>query len=76
MALGLPPQDNDGAPAFDAAIARVTGAAQRAGKVAATLANSRLAKLRISQGFRTIAVAIDLAAMSAACAAELKAARS
>ncbi|MDR3500173.1 MAG: aldolase/citrate lyase family protein [Parvibaculum sp.] len=73
VALGLPPGDNDGKPAFDAAIAKVAAAAKRAGKATAVLSNAKVAPLRASQGFQMISVVTDIAAMSAAAGSDLRA---
>lgn len=72
VALGLPPGDNDGKPAFDAAIAKVAAAAKRAGKATAVLSNAKVAPLRASQGFQMISVVTDIAAMSAAAGGDLR----
>lgn len=75
VALGLPPGDNDGQPAFDEAIARVSAAARNAGVATAVLSNARIAPLRISQGFQMISVTTDIAALAAATRADLDAVR-
>lgn len=75
VALGLPPGDNDGQPAFDEAIARVSAAARNAGVATAVLSNARIAPLRISQGFQMISVTTDIAALTAATRADLDAVR-
>lgn len=75
VALGLPPGDNDGQPAFDEAIARVAAAARNAGVATAVLSNARIAPLRISQGFQMISVTTDIAALTAATRADLDAVR-
>ncbi len=75
VALGLPPGDNDGQPAFDEAIARVAAAARNAGVATAVLSNVRVAPLRISQGFQMISVTTDIAALTAATRADLDAVR-
>ena len=71
IALGLPPGDNDGKPAFDAAIAAVTAAARRAGIAIAVLSNAKVAPLRLKQGFRMISVTTDLATLTGAARADL-----
>jgi len=76
IALGLPPGDNDGEPAFDAAIKTITTAAKKAGIATAVLSNTEVAPLRISQGFQMVSVTTDIAALSAASAADLKAVQS
>ncbi|MDO8288805.1 MAG: aldolase/citrate lyase family protein [Parvibaculum sp.] len=72
VALGLPPGDNDGKPAFDAAIKKVAEAAKKAGVATAVLSNARVAPLRIEQGFQMISVTTDISAMSMAAAGDLK----
>lgn len=71
IALGLPPGDNDGKAAFDAAIEKVATAAKRTGKATAVLSNPRVAPLRIRQGFQMISVTTDSAALGAAARADL-----
>ena len=71
IALGLPPGDNDGKPAFDAAIEKVATAAKRTGKATAVLSNPRVAPLRIRQGFQMISVTTDSVALGAAAKADL-----
>lgn len=75
IALGLPPGDNDGKPAFDAAIQKVATAAKRAGKATAVLSNPRVAPIRISQGFQMISVTTDTVALGTASRADLDAVR-
>jgi 4-hydroxy-2-oxoheptanedioate aldolase len=75
VALGLPPGDNDGKPAFDAAIARVAAAAKSAGVATAVLSNSKVAPLRISQGFQMISVTTDIAALTMATRMDLETVR-
>ncbi|MEO1202916.1 MAG: aldolase/citrate lyase family protein, partial [Pseudomonadota bacterium] len=74
--LGLPPGDNDGVAAFDAAIAAVQDACRRSGRVAGILSNPALAPLRVEQGFRMISVSMDSAALSLGLENDLSAARS
>ena len=76
LALGLPPGDNDGEPAFDAAIARVNVAARQAGRATAVLSTPSLAPLRAQQGFQMISVIMDTQALAAAAGAGLASARS
>jgi 4-hydroxy-2-oxoheptanedioate aldolase len=76
IALGLPPGDNDGKPVFDEAIAKVSAAARAAGVATAVLSNTRVAPLRIAQGFKMISVTTDLSALSATARADLDSARS
>jgi 4-hydroxy-2-oxoheptanedioate aldolase len=75
VALGLPPGDNDGKPAFDAAIRKVSAAARRAGIATAVLSNANIAPLRIEQGFQMISVATDITTLSAGARRELETAR-
>jgi 4-hydroxy-2-oxoheptanedioate aldolase len=71
IALGLLPGDNDGNPVFDAAIARIAAAAKSAGVATAVLSNSRVAPLRIQQGFQMVSVMTDINLLGAAARAEL-----
>lgn len=71
IALGLPPGDNDGNPVFDAAIARIAAAAKNAGVATAVLSNSKVAPLRIRQGFQMVSVVTDINLFGAAARAEL-----
>lgn len=73
IALGLPPGDNDGKPAFDAAIAKVSAAARAANIAMAVLSNAKVAPLRIAQGFRMISTTTDINALSMAARADLEA---
>ncbi len=75
FSLGLPPGDNDGTPAFDAAIARISAAARACGIATAVLSNPVVAPLRAAQGFRMISVITDSAALAAAAQASLAATR-
>src|SRR3546814_4741547 len=52
VALGLPPGDNDGKPAFDDAIRKISRAAEDAKVATAVLSNAKIAPLRIEQGFQ------------------------
>jgi len=71
LSLGLPPGDNDGTPVFDAALRRVLSACRRNNVAAAVLSNSRVAPLRIEQGFQMISVTMDTVALAAASKASL-----
>ena len=71
IALGLPPGDNDGEPVFDAAISRISAAAKSAGVATAVLSNSKVAPLRIRQGFQMVSVMTDINLLGAAARAEL-----
>jgi 4-hydroxy-2-oxoheptanedioate aldolase len=75
VALGLPPGDNDGKPAFDVAIRKVATAAKNAGVATAVLSNVRVAPLRIQQGFQMISVTTDISAMSISAGGDLKTVR-
>jgi 4-hydroxy-2-oxoheptanedioate aldolase len=75
IALGLPPGDNDGKPAFDAAITKVGKAAKNAGVATAVLSNAKVAPLRISQGFQMISVTTDISALQMATRNDLQTVR-
>ena len=75
MALGLPPGDNDGQPAFDAAIARINAAARNQGLATAVLSTAALAPLRAGQGFQMISVITDSQALMMAGIGSLTQAR-
>jgi 4-hydroxy-2-oxoheptanedioate aldolase len=75
VALGLPPGDNDGKPAFDEAIRKISTAAKRAKIATAVLSNRKVAPLRIEQGFQMISVTTDIAALTMATRADLDAVR-
>jgi 4-hydroxy-2-oxoheptanedioate aldolase len=75
IALGLPPGDNDGQPAFDAAVARVNVAARKASIATAVLSNQVVGPLRARQGFQMISVLTDSQALSVAARGALEAAR-
>lgn len=75
MALGLPPGDNDGQPAFDAAIARINAAARDQGLATAVLSTAALAPLRAGQGFQMISVITDSQALMMAGIGSLTQAR-
>lgn len=75
IALGLPPGDNDGKPAFDDAIARIARAAAGAGVATAVLSNPAVAPLRIRQGFQMISVTTDINTLAAGARADLQAVR-
>lgn len=72
VALGLPPGDNDGKPAFDAAIRKISNAAEKSGVAMAVLSNAKVAPQRIAQGFQMISVTTDIAALTAATRADLQ----
>ncbi len=71
IALGLPPGDNDGNEAFDAAVTRLAAAASSAGTALAVLSNQEVAPLRVAQGFQMVSVTMDTAALASASAASL-----
>ncbi len=71
FSLGLPPGDNDGKPAFDAAITRINAAARARGIATAVLSNPMVAPLRAAQGFRMISVLTDNVALASAAQASL-----
>jgi len=73
IALGLPPGDNDGKPAFDEAIARVSAAARTNNIATAVLSNAKVAPLRIEQGFQMVSTTTDINALSMAARADLEA---
>lgn len=72
LALGLPPGDNDGTPAFDEAIARVNATAKKAGVATAVLSNQHLATLRAEQGFQMISVLSDTVSLGMAARTALE----
>ncbi len=71
LALGLRPGDNDGEPAFDNAVEKITSACRRAGKCAAVLSNENVAPLRVKQGFQMVSVTTDIQALATASASSL-----
>lgn len=75
IALGLPPRDNDGEPAFDAAISAIVSAARGAGIGAAVLSSAALYAIRAGQGFNMISTTIDLRALSTAAREDLESVR-
>lgn len=75
IALGLPPGDNDGQPAFDAALARVGQAARGAGVATAVLSNAGVAPLRLKQGFQLVSVVTDISTLTTAARTDLQAVR-
>ncbi len=75
LALGLPPGDNDGLPAFDAAIARINVAARAQGVATAVLSTQTIGPLRAKQGFQMISVITDSQALAMAGGQSLAAAR-
>lgn len=75
VALGLPPRDNDGVPAFDGAISKVTAACRAAGKLAAVYSSRDVAPLRVRQGFDLISVTNDASAVVATARTDAAAVR-
>jgi 4-hydroxy-2-oxoheptanedioate aldolase len=75
FSLGLSPGDNDGKPAFDEAISRISAAARAHGVATGVLSNPKVAPLRAAQGFKMISVLTDNAALAAAAQTSLAAAR-
>ena len=75
IALGLPPGDNDGKPAFDAAVARINRAAKDAGRATAVLSTGALAPVRAGQGFQLISTLTDAPAFTRTAHMELEKAR-
>lgn len=75
VALGLPPGDNDGKPAFDDAIRKISRAAKDAKVATAVLSNAKIAPLRIEQGFQMISVTTDIAALTMATRSDLETVR-
>jgi len=75
LSLGLPPGNNDGAAAFDDALAAIVAACGRAGVVPGIHASGPLAERRMEQGFRMITVGTDLVALRAALADDLATAK-
>ena len=75
LTLGLPPRNNDGVAAFDAALARIVEVCNRAGVVAGAHCVGGVAEKRMDQGFRLLTVASDIASMRQGMAVELASAR-
>ncbi len=75
IALGLPPGDNDGKPAFDEAISKIATAAKQAGIATAVLSNAKVAPLRLKQGFQMVSVVTDINALTATARADLETVR-
>jgi len=75
LTLGLPPANNDGAPAFDEAYAKVIEACGRAGVVAGCHASGALVPKRFEQGFRMVTATADQIAIGLGAASELSRAR-
>lgn len=75
VALGLPPGENDGEPAFDAALTRVVDACRRAGRGAAILSGGARGARRVEQGFTMVSVAGDVPGLVSGCRRELETVR-
>lgn len=75
LTLGLPPKNNDGAPAFDDALARIVAACQKAGIVPGAHSVGGIATRRAEQGFRLLTVSADLIAMRQSLGSDLAAAK-
>ncbi len=75
LTLGLPPGNNDDAPAFTEALEAIVAGCRRAGVAPGIHANGPLAARRLEQGFRVITVANDMLAIRSGMAAELATAR-
>lgn len=76
LTLGLPPQNNDGEPAFDDALQAIVAACQKVGVVPGIHANGALTPQRTGQGFRMVTVTADLVAMKLGFASEIAHAKS
>jgi 4-hydroxy-2-oxoheptanedioate aldolase len=72
VALGLPPGDNDGNAAFDAALQRVAEAAVRAGVATAILSNAKIAARRVQQSFQMISITTDISALVGALVTDIQ----
>jgi len=75
ISLGLPPGNNDGESAFDAALDRIVTACNNAGVVPGIHSSGSLTQRRLESGFRMITVSADLVALRLGIAAELATAR-
>ena len=75
VSLGLHPGNNDGEPAFDAAVAAIVEACVRHNVVAGCHTVSELCQRRIEQGFRMITITSDTVALTRALEDELCRAR-
>ncbi|MEQ8438315.1 MAG: aldolase/citrate lyase family protein [Ilumatobacter fluminis] len=74
VSLGLPPGNNDGTPAFDDALGRITDACARHEVVAGIHATGALAARRREQGFRMITIGSDALAVRSGFEVEIAAA--
>ena len=75
LAMGLPPGNNDGEPAFDAALQKILAGCEKAGVVAACHSTPDAAALRVEQGFQMVTASADMTAIRGAMAGHLEAAR-
>ncbi|NND74632.1 MAG: aldolase [Ilumatobacter sp.] len=71
LTLGLPPGNNDDAPAFVEALTTIVAGCTRAGVVPGIHSSAALTPSRAEMGFRMITVSTDLIAMTAALRADL-----
>lgn len=75
LTLGLPPGNNDDAPAFADALTTIVAGCHDAGVVAGIHSSATLAPVRLGAGFRMVTVSTELIAMSSALRADLAAVR-
>ena len=75
LTLGLPPGNNDGAPAFDDALATIVAGCVRHSVIAGCHTASELCQRRIEQGFQMITITSDTVALTRALEDELRRAR-
>lgn len=75
ISLGLPPGNNDDAPAFTEALETIVAACKNAGVVAGIHSSGSLTPRRLEQGFTMITVSADNVAISVGVRAELARAR-
>ena len=75
VTLGLSPGNNDGEPAFDAAVAKILDGCARHDVIAGCHTVSELCQRRIEQGFRMITVTADTVALTRGLDDELRRAR-
>ena len=75
VTLGLPPGNNDGAPAFDDALQAIVAGCVRHRVIAGCHTASELCPRRIEQGFQMITITSDTVALTRALEDELRRAR-
>lgn len=75
ITLGLPPQNNDGAPAFDDALSHILERCAVHNIVAGIQANGALAQRRLNAGFKMVTIATDLQSIQLGLTNELALAR-